>query len=1307
MRRADNPVQPKSKRFGSPGDLVVVTPHEAVNETERRLCGIAAVSRPAVAEGMALQACRAATLLAPATEGHLGSDTASARVAWVHHRCAPGTTSGFAFELAASLSQDAIDHCLVAHDLARRIGAAGLCTFAPPPSGSLDRVALPDNALIQNFDSTQAEPVGPRAETDQSILTEARQAFRLVSELTGRPISTMTIDGAEDSEFALVASAASRSSAQQLAHALDGDGIRCRIICAHLVRPFPTAELSVAVKGVKRVLLIPSGDEFLEASRRAVVAGGQMATSVLLEPVESEAAIDAARRAFGFEARVNSGRKTERTATPFRLTARPVGGWAERFLLDAASRLATIDGIKLATKGDLLVVGHAPLNLAAEMPAHLALCAHPSYIETGLLLRIATGGTLVILSAGSLPDRWWDRLEPEIRTILVERQLRLHWVDLGAAQDVDLSDPEAVRAVALDGLLAGGQSDLANVLGLKIVDVHIPDSMTQLDLSALESARLAREPDFKTELRSLPRMPEEPNGTEEARWRDVLRRFHLTGVGAHCGAEPTLAEPLHPLVLDAIDTPVRQGFRYPLLVRLEATDNASVVVPFESWVAEMLEQPQVDGTRAEIVEQHLPLLSRAAGRVISRKPGPADPAPLVAEALREFERGFDLTDAGRATLGKETENLRLKLGTAAAGSALVGLDDKTLPCLHTAVLRRVRREHWNELREEIGSLAQRLEDLISIDDGHAPENFSAEALESTLGADAGQFINPQELAVNLQRRRGPKRLGESRRRRIECTLATLRDGLDDDAGIDLILIHPDSELALDALPGVREIVHPRGLGAAIGLFDGLAAGFTDLFRALRVARLEIDEAYDPDLHDEPLARLEWQGLSKDELLSLPRLVVLETDARLRGAGLGALSELLRSGRPIHVLVTQSTSEFRSAQSWQGLAGFHPGLGYLAVAHREAFIVQSSLVCPEPLVRDLQRMATSLRPGVALVAVPAWHATVPPWLQLLAAEQSRAMPYFSYDPEAGPNWAERFELDGNPQPRQPWPVHTVRYLGVDGHEATLEQAFSFAHAVALDPAYRGHFRIVVDAAWSAEQMELADYLAAPEAAVARKIPFIWVVHEGRIARALITRELAYASRDRLRAWHILQELAGTDNEYARRAAETARTDAKTKAEIDGKMLELAHDSELDQARSEAVRTAMGRLAARLVGVEETLQPMPEPILAAEPEAADASEEAEGVAVAQPPQEEVARAVIEEPYIDSALCTSCADCININPQLFKYDANKQAFISDVAQGTYAQLVKAAEKCPARCIHPGQPAAGDKTANDALIARAAKFN
>ena len=59
------------------------------------------------------------------------------------------------------------------------------------------------------------------------------------------------------------------------------------------------------------------------------------------------------------------------------------------------------------------------------------------------------------------------------------------------------------------------------------------------------------------------------------------------------------------------------------------------------------------------------------------------------------------------------------------------------------------------------------------------------------------------------------------------------------------------------------------------------------------------------------------------------------------------------------------------------------------------------------------------------------------------------------------------------------------------------------------------------------------------------------------------------------------------------------------------------------------------------------------------------------------------------------------------MFQYNANKQAVVADAKAGTFAELVKAAEKCPARCIHPGAPRDDDDTATEDLIEKAAQFN
>ena len=61
---------------------------------------------------------------------------------------------------------------------------------------------------------------------------------------------------------------------------------------------------------------------------------------------------------------------------------------------------------------------------------------------------------------------------------------------------------------------------------------------------------------------------------------------------------------------------------------------------------------------------------------------------------------------------------------------------------------------------------------------------------------------------------------------------------------------------------------------------------------------------------------------------------------------------------------------------------------------------------------------------------------------------------------------------------------------------------------------------------------------------------------------------------------------------------------------------------------------------------------------------------------------------DPYIDSARCTTCNECTNLNGKMFGYNANKQATIKDPDAGTFQQLVIVAERCPVGIIHPGTP-------------------
>jgi pyruvate-ferredoxin/flavodoxin oxidoreductase len=77
-----------------------------------------------------------------------------------------------------------------------------------------------------------------------------------------------------------------------------------------------------------------------------------------------------------------------------------------------------------------------------------------------------------------------------------------------------------------------------------------------------------------------------------------------------------------------------------------------------------------------------------------------------------------------------------------------------------------------------------------------------------------------------------------------------------------------------------------------------------------------------------------------------------------------------------------------------------------------------------------------------------------------------------------------------------------------------------------------------------------------------------------------------------------------------------------------------------------------------------------------------------------------------WIDTPECTACDECININPKIFKYNGAKQAEVADARGGPFKDIVKAAEKCTAGCIHPGTPFNPAEAGVDKLIKRAEKY-
>ena len=229
---------------------------------------------------------------------------------------------------------------------------------------------------------------------------------------------------------------------------------------------------------------------------------------------------------------------------------------------------------------------------------------------------------------------------------------------------------------------------------------------------------------------------------------------------------------------------------------------------------------------------------------------------------------------------------------------------------------------------------------------------------------------------------------------------------------------------------------------------------------------------------------------------------------------------------------------------------------------------------------------------------------------------------------------------------------------------MEVPLTFVDFAITEARFRKHFRIAPPDTWNEKMVPLAEFLKLDEGAREGRFPYVWSVDSKQhLTRLLVDRTMVESAEDRQDFWILLRALAGV----------TPGESAPSREAIE----------------QEVRREVVGKIAAglmQLVGGE------------AAPIAREAAPEVKADA---PPADSMA------PWIDTEDCTSCDECINLNPKIFAYNDKKKAFIKNPDGGPYQDLVKAAEKCTAQVIHPGLPK--DRSAKDIekWIERGRKYN
>jgi len=541
---------------------------------------------------------------------------------------------------------------------------------------------------------------------------------------------------------------------------------------------------------------------------------------------------------------------------------------------------------------------------------------------------------------------------------------------------------------------------------------------------------------------------------------------------------------------------------------------------------------------------------------------------------------------------------------------------------------------------------------------------------------------------------------------------------------------------------------------AIGLFEAHMRKMADNFSAIRRADLLASGDYDAERHEPALAALTWAQFSDDEFALCPPILAMGGDGAMLDIGFQNLSRLLASGKPIRVVVldTQVYSNTGGQSCTSGytgqvadMAGFGKAqhgktevrkeLALLAIAHRGVFVHQTSQAAATHLIGGVLKGLHKRRPVLINVYTPCpvEHGLADDWSQHAArlALESRAFPFLTFDPDAGPTYAEQLSLDGNPSVDDAWPTYTLRYLDEAGAEQELELPVTIADWAATEARFKQHFTELPAATWTDAMRPFHEYLALPAADREGLTPYILALAKDRTLRRLkVSGEMVSLAEERQLFWSQLRQLAGL--EIAPSVRQQVATSLEADFESRSVALRAEYEARLTDLRSSYPAQMARRLASALLtraggsaAVAEFLAELPAvtlpgnggatattvaPVSAAAPAAPPMPAPVAAAApVAPPTPAPVADddELVMEPWIDSARCTTCNECTNINKKMFAYNGDKQAFVKDPKAGTFQQLVTAAERCPVSIIHPGTPLNPKEKDLDKWVARAAKFN
>lgn len=378
---------------------------------------------------------------------------------------------------------------------------------------------------------------------------------------------------------------------------------------------------------------------------------------------------------------------------------------------------------------------------------------------------------------------------------------------------------------------------------------------------------------------------------------------------------------------------------------------------------------------------------------------------------------------------------------------------------------------------------------------------------------------------------------------------------------------------------------------AKGIFEGICATAVEDFTALRTAKLDLEDLYDPKVHDTLFRCFNWHYFSEDEFAMLPAVISMGGDGATYDIGFGALSRVLVSETPIKVVVLNtgaysntggqtSTASYTAQDSDLTRFGVaHSGkredrkeLGLIAAFHPKVLVIQTNAALQGHFMKNAMNFLTYNESS----AVFDTYTTCQPEHGIAddagsrhaaLAVKSRMSPVFVHDPRRGDTLAERFSLEGNPEIGKDWVTTTLDYIDNEGNAALMEIPFTAADFAVLEGRFKKHFHPVTQ---DDDPLLIAEYIDLNESDRYGKVPFIWsTTAEGKLFKLTMTSAMVELTEERRKNWRMLEYLGGLHVE---------RMQAEHRRELDNWQQKYRQTSVDREASIDSIARGMAELAS---------------------------------------------------------------------------------------------------------------------------------